>query len=198
MALPSTHTATNFWLDDSDLSGDFPTTASERRAQLDTHLNRVRGGGIVLVGEAAGWRGARQSGVAFTSAVTVGLPGTREPTATTVHRALAELGLKDSALLWNAFPLHPHEVRRPGTNRTPTPAELRSGRDALALAVDNRRVVCVGKKAAESVRELLGVPTPAAADVRASDRAVAIRHPANGGTPHFFLHMRTLATRWGL
>ena len=59
------------------------------RAYLDAHV----GAETVLVGEAAGYRGARVSGVPFTSERQVSGTGPAEATATIVHRVLAELGI---------------------------------------------------------------------------------------------------------
>lgn len=176
--------AVNFYREESDASGGFSTTAEERRTALEAHFANVAGGDLVLVGEAAGWRGARQSGVPFTSAHLVGLQGTREASATTVHRGLDELGLGSRALLWNAFPLHPHEQGNPRSNRTPTAAELQSGRAALALAVQGRRIICVGQHATRSVSHLLGVRVrPVGEDPHA--RALSVRHPSRGGAGEF-------------
>jgi len=176
--------AVNFYRDESDAFGRFLTTADERRAALEAHFANVAGGDLVLIGEAAGWRGARQSGVPFTSAQLVGLQGTREASATIVHRSLNELGLGSRALLWNAFPLHPHVQGNPRSNRAPTAAELQSGRAALARAVQGRRVICVGQHATRSVSHVLGIHVrPVGEDPRA--RAVSVRHPSRGGAGEF-------------
>ena len=139
----------------------------------------------MFVGEAAGWQGARQSGVAFTSAPAVGLPGTVEPSATAVHALITSAGIENRTLLWNAFPLHPHEVREPRTNRTPTAAELTAGLPALRLAIAGRRVLCIGRMAERSVAKVLGVAIPHAADAVSSDVAIAVRHPSRGGAIRF-------------
>lgn len=118
LAMSSTLAAINFYLDESDLEGDFLSTAAERRERLYEHLRAVEAGHLVLVGEATGWQGARQSGVPFTSSATVGLRGNKEPSATAVHRLLASAGVGERALLWNAFLLHPHDPGKPRTSAT--------------------------------------------------------------------------------
>lgn len=198
-SIPSTGIATNFYLDDSDAIGGYLTSASERRDRLRSHLRNVGGGDLVLVGEAAGWKGARQSGVPFTSAKTVGLPGvSTEASATIVHGMLAKLGIARRVLLWNAFPLHPHDAGSPRTNRTPTAAELAVGLMSLRLAVAGRRVIAVGGKARSSVEELLGGTVPGIADVGAADLAVTVRHPANGGASKFRSELAAVYAAWDL
>ncbi len=177
--------ATNFYLDSSDLEGGFATTASQRRERLVAHIRAVEGGELVVVGEAAGWQGARQSGVAFTSSASVGLAGSKEPSATAVHGLLREAGLLGGALLWNAFPLHPHKLREPRTNRTPTASELVAGLGALRLAIDGRRVLCVGRKSESQVEVILGHSIPSVEDAAVNSRAIRVRHPSNGGATQF-------------
>jgi uracil-DNA glycosylase len=185
LAIPSTPLATNFYLSDCDAEGTFSTTAAERLDRLHKHLNVVDGGDVVLVGEAPGWRGARQSGVAFTSAASVGLQGTREASATVVHDVLSEAKLQDRALLWNAFPLHPHEAGNQQSNRAPTPEELAAGYNALSIALLGRRVVCIGRKAQKSVETILGISVPDIDQADADSRAIAVRHPSKGGATLF-------------
>lgn len=198
LAIPSTTRAMNFYLPDSDTEGDFRTTSAERCDRLLAHLDRVSGGDVVIVGEAPGWKGARQSGVPFTSAKTVGLQGSSEASATIVHGMLADLGIADRTLLWNAFPLHPHKAGSPRTNRTPTEPELAAGKDSLRLAVAGRRVICVGNPARTSIEQLLGLKVPGVDDASASSRAVALRHPANGGAPEFRSGIAAVGDLWDL
>lgn len=198
MAIPSTTTATNFYLDSSDQGSLFATSAAQRRDQLVSHLHQTATGDLILVGEAAGWRGARQSGVAFTSPTMVGLPGTREASATTVHRALAAHGLSDRALLWNAFPLHPFLPGRYDKNRTPTSAEFAAGEDVLRAAVRGRRVIAVGGKAATSVARAIGAAVPTVQSMSSSDFAVTVRHPSYGGAPEFLSGFDEVVACWGM
>jgi uracil-DNA glycosylase family 4 len=131
---------------------------------LAAQLSARAGAEIVLVGEAAGYRGARVSGVPFTSERQLTGCGPAEATATIVHRTLAELGLEDDVLLWNVVPTHPGTET---TNRRPTHAEVAAARPFLAEVTRGRRAVAVGRLAAE----VLGAPD--------------VRHPSHGGATAF-------------
>jgi hypothetical protein len=137
------------------------------RAYLDSHADA----GTVLVGEAAGYRGARVSGVPFTSERQLTGSGPAEATATIVHRVLAGLGLEESVLLWNVVPTHPGTET---SNRRPTRDEVEGGREFLAEVVRGRRAVAVGRLA-ESV---LGGPY--------------VRHPSHGGAGSFTEGLRAV------
>jgi hypothetical protein len=134
------------------------------RARLARYLEERAGAGVLLVGEAAGYRGARVSGIPFTSERQLTGSGPAEATATIVHRVLAELGLERDVLLWNAVPTHPGTAT---SNRTPTAAEVRAGAWLLAELARGRRVIAVGRVA----ERVLGVP--------------GIRHPSRGGARAF-------------
>ena len=121
----------------------------------------------MLVGEAAGYRGARVSGIAFTSERQLTGSGPAEASATIVHRVLAELGVEDEVLLWNVVPTHPHEPDRPYTNRRPTRVEVESGARFLEGVARGRRIVPVGRLA----QEVTGGPY--------------VRHPSHGGAAAF-------------
>ena len=100
----------------------------ERLAErLTRYLDGRADAPILLVGEAAGYRGARVSGIPFTSErqLTGGGPG--EATATIVHRVLAELALEDDVVLWNVVPTHP------GTATLEPPADAGGGRSRAAV-----------------------------------------------------------------
>jgi len=121
----------------------------------------------VLVGEAAGFRGARVSGVPFTSERQLSDSGPAEATATIVHRALAELALEDDVLLWNVVPTHPHRRGEPSSNRRPAQGEVRAGMAFLERVAAGRRIVAVGRVA----HSVLGGPY--------------VRHPSHGGSAEF-------------
>ena len=131
---------------------------------MNAHLAQRAGAAVVLVGEAAGYRGARVSGVPFTSERQLTGAGPAEATATMVHRVLAELGIADDVLLWNVVPTHPGTAT---SNRRPTRAEVRDARPFLDELTRGRRVVAVGRLAAE----VLDAPY--------------VRHPSHGGAVAF-------------
>ena len=140
-------------------------TASElRRERLRGYLAARAEAPIVLVGEAAGYRGARVSGIAFTSERQLTGAGPAEASATVVHRVLAELGLEEEVLLWNVVPTHPGTAT---SNRQPTAAEIAAGVTFLGEVVRGRRAIAVGRVAAAA----LGAPY--------------VRHPARGGATAF-------------
>ena len=88
-----------------------------RRERLREYLDARTHAQVVLVGEAAGYRGARISGIPFTSERLLTGRGPAEASATIVHRVLAELGVEDDVLLWNVVPTHPGTAT---SNRAPS------------------------------------------------------------------------------
>jgi uracil-DNA glycosylase len=138
-----------------------------RRERLEAYLASRRHASVVLVGEAAGYRGARVSGLPFTSERQLTGRGPAEASATIVHRVLSELGVKEDVLLWNVVPTHPHEPDRPYTNRRPTRGEVDSSALYLEGLASGRRVVAVGRLAQQAT----GAPY--------------VRHPSHGGAEAF-------------
>jgi uracil-DNA glycosylase len=119
---------------------------------------------VVLVGEAAGYRGARVSGIPFTSERQLTGSGPAEATATMVHRVLAQLGVEDEVLLWNVVPTHPGTTT---SNRRPTRAEIEASAPFLHELTRDRLPIAVGRLAAAA----LG--------------AAYVRHPSHGGAAEF-------------
>jgi uracil-DNA glycosylase len=137
------------------------------RGRLASYLERRAKAGLLLVGEAAGYRGARVSGIPFTSERQLTGSGPAEASATIVHSVLAELGLTEHVLLWNVVPTHPHRPGEPDSNRRPRACEIEESRfflDELALG---REVVPVGRVAEAAIG------------------AAGIRHPSYGGAREF-------------
>jgi len=136
--------------------------AALRRRRLLEYLEAHQTTPLLLVGEAPGYRGARVSGIPFTSERHLTGTGPAEATATVVQRVLSELGL--DALCWNVVPTHPGTAT---SNRRPTKAEVAAGRPFLDQIASGRRILAVGRLAAE----VTGAPY--------------VRHPSHGGAAGF-------------
>ncbi len=134
------------------------------RDRLRSYLESRRGAGVLFVGEAAGYRGARVSGIPFTSERQLTGSGPAEATATVVHRVLEALGVEDEVLLWNVVPTHPGTET---SNRRPTRVEVEAASPFLDELARGRTVIAVGRLAAA----VLDAPY--------------VRHPAHGGAPMF-------------
>jgi uracil-DNA glycosylase len=144
----------NFYRDGAD--------ATVRRQRLVRYLEDKRHARLLLVGEAPGFRGARVSGIPFTSERQLTGVGPAEPTATVVQETLVELDL--DALCWNVVPTHPGTE---SSNRRPTAEEVADGLPFLAELMTDRIVVAVGRLA----ERVTGAPY--------------IRHPSHGGKAAF-------------
>jgi hypothetical protein len=176
----------------TDLSPDAPATRIERlRAHLAVDAR------YVFVGEAAGYQGCKVTGIAFTSErlmlegriprIRLDVPRLTsrerpwsEPSATTVWGTLHSLGIAADAVLWNAYPWHPHRRGEAHSNRTPTRTERMAGLTVLRSllhAYPEARVFAVGRNAQASLSEL-GVA------------AVTLRHPSMGGAMEFARQLR--------
>ena len=133
-----------------------------RRERLRAHLERDAP--VVLVGEAAGYRGARVSGIPFTSERQLTGVGPAEATATIVHRVLEQLGIEDDVLLWNVVPTHPGTE---SSNRRPRREEIGAAAPFLDEVLRGRIAIAVGRLAA------------------AATDAPYVRHPSHGGAAAF-------------
>jgi uracil-DNA glycosylase len=137
------------------------------RQRLVEYLERRSGAELLLVGEAAGYRGARVSGLPFTSERQLTGTGPAEASATIVHRVLDELGLEDHVLLWNVVPTHPHRPGDPASNRRPNAGEIEASHPFLDRLAAGRLVVPVGRVAEAALGR------------------TGIRHPSHGGAREF-------------
>jgi uracil-DNA glycosylase len=140
-----------------------------RRERLRAYLAARASASSIVVGEVAGFRGARVSGVPFTSERQLTGAGPAEASATIVHRVLHELEVEDDVLLWNVVPTHPGTET---SNRRPTRAEVEASRPFLAELSRGRRVVAVGRLAADVLE------------------APYVRHPSHGGACLFAAGLR--------
>jgi len=136
--------------------------ADLRRGRLRDYIETRAGAPLLLVGEAAGYRGARISGIPFTSERQLTGRGWAEATATIVQRVLMELEL--DVLCWNVVPTHPGTA---SSNRRPTRAEIEASLPFLDELLSGRRIVAVGRLAAA----VTGAPY--------------VRHPSHGGAAGF-------------
>ena len=136
--------------------------ADLRRARLLGYLEEHADAGVLLVGEAPGYRGTRVSGIPFTSERQLTGCGPAEASATIVRSVLAELEIE--ALCWNVVPTHPGTAT---SNRRPTSSEVEASRPFLEDLMRDRRVVAVGRVAA------------------AATGAPYVRHPSHGGLAGF-------------
>jgi uracil-DNA glycosylase len=136
--------------------------ADVRCTRVREYLERHAGAPLLLVGEAPGYRGARVSGIPFTSERQLTGSGPAEATATIVRRTLAELDL--DALCWNVVPTHPGTAT---SNRRPTADEVADSLPFLHELARGRRVIAVGRLAAR----VTGAPY--------------VRHPSHGGAAPF-------------
>ena len=133
-------------------------------ARLGAYLEARADAPVVLVGEAAGYRGARVSGIPFTSERQLTGTGPAEASATIVHRVLRELDVEDYVLLWNVVPTHPGNET---SNRRPTRAEVEAAAPFLDGVLRGRAAIAVGRLAAS----VLDAPY--------------VRHPSHGGAAAF-------------
>jgi uracil-DNA glycosylase len=136
--------------------------AERRRERLHSYLEQHVATTLLLVGEAPGFRGARVSGIPFTSERQLTGAGPAEASATIVRETLEELELE--ALCWNVVPTHPGTET---SNRRPTSAEVAAGAAFLAALTEGRTVLAVGRLA----HRVTGAPY--------------LRHPSHGGKAAF-------------
>jgi len=145
--------------------------AALRTERLAAYLEARAAAPLLLVGEAPGYRGARVSGIPFTSERQLTGEGPAEATATIVDRVLRTLGIRDDVLLWNVVPTHPGTA---SSNRRPTTAEIAAGRSFAAELARGRTVVCAGRIA------------------HAALGGAYVRHPSRGGASAFESMMRAV------
>jgi uracil-DNA glycosylase len=188
------------WCDSDDRSN--PLCGPEGRlSRLAEHLDCDPR--YIVCGQSPGWRGCRYSGIAFTSERQVidgAIPrisptphrltrssprgdALSEPSATIMWNTLRRLGIANEVVLWNALQMHPHKPSVAWSNRTPSRAEIELGAPALEMLLEafpDAKVICIGHKSEELLRELDMLPNG------------CLRHPAYGGARHFAEGMRAL------
>jgi uracil-DNA glycosylase len=164
----------------------------QRRKNLKAHLS-CPDPLCIIIGEALGYRGARFTGVPFTSEkllVDQAIPRVdhpkgerittrhipwKEPSATIIWEELHKHQVADRTILFNAVPWHPEGKDGPLSNRAPNAAEKKAGQECLSLffkLFQDIPVMALGNIASESLNRL-------------SIAHTKIRHPANDGAPLF-------------
>ena len=148
-------------------------------AQVDT----------IWIARDLGYRGGRRTGVPLTDEIhlreagalfggisldraTLG-PVIAERTAAVVWKTLSRIGAP--AVLWNVFPLHPHEPDDPFSNRCHTRAEREATWPflmALVEMIQPRRIVAIGRDAGLALADF-DLPVH------------VVRHPSYGGQAEF-------------
>lgn len=185
--VPSREGAFNFYRDEHP-GLDLPGAARIRRENLRSYLEEVSVPPTTLVAAPApGWRGARFTGVPFTSQLQLMRPdfpvggrktskGTHligEKTGTYLWEAL--LPHHPEVFLWAVFPLHPHRRGEAQTNRIPTLNEIEAFVPLvsdLVEALEPERLLAVGRSAEWTLGQLDLEFTP-------------LKHPAVGGLRAF-------------
>lgn len=115
-------------------------------------LSEYQNSKYILIGEAPGRKGCLQCGVPFCDDYTLEKliyvskdKKTKETSAQRIYEAF-----KYNFIAWNAFPYQPCNVD--GSNRTPTSAELKFGKEYLIKFLDifyneNKQIILLGNKA---------------------------------------------------
>lgn len=170
-----------------------------RAAALSAIIERATKTAIdaIWVGRDLGYRGGRRTGLALTDDVNIARHAQRwnlvadrptvgaavaERTAAVIWRMLDQIDA--NIFLWNVFPLHPHEIDDPFTNRQHNPKERKAGEEILNMLVRllrPKRILAVGNDAASAARRIAdGVPV------------ICVRHPSYGGQAKFISQISEL------
>lgn len=151
----------------------------------------------IWVGRDLGYRGGRRTGLALTDDVHINKHAKRwdlsaerptigaavaERTAAVVWSMLDQIDAR--IFLWNVFPLHPHEVGEPFTNRQHNARERRAGEEvlqALITLLRPERIIAIGNDAAAAANRVAdAVPV------------ICVRHPSYGGQTQFLRQVSEL------
>lgn len=178
---------------------DLPDAVSIRRGNLIAVLKARRAAQIesIWFGRDLGYRGGRRTGLALTDEVTMlgeaslhgeGLAVAKATLGAAVGERTAAViwsvirRLRHAPLLWNAFPLHPHEPGDAFTNRAHTIPERRATAwaiEALIERFDKPRLIAVGNDASKALTDL-------------GFEHETSRHPSYGGQREFIATMERL------
>jgi uracil-DNA glycosylase len=170
---------------------DRPDAADVRRRNLVRCLEAALDARVdtIWIARDLGYRGGRRTGVPLTDEIHLaqagGLMGgielerathgpvVAERTAAIVWRVLSHI--RQPVVLWNIFPLHPHEADDPLSNRCHTRAEREATwpwLTALIAMIRPRRIVAIGRDAGLALSKI-DIPVH------------IVRHPSYGGQADF-------------
>ena len=172
---------------DRDSNLDTLTADKDRQGNLYQYLDNLSNPNMIILGEAPGPWGCRFSGIPFTSEDQLcrgmfGFTGNQtsvnpqpysERSATIFWEMM--LPYMDRFLVWNCFPLHPHQPGDLLSIRTPTREEVKLFVDVLAEMINllsPKMLVAVGRSAEQSLTRL-------------GFRCTYVRHPSHGGAKAF-------------
>lgn len=181
---------------------DLPNAAKLRKLALLEMLNEASQREIdsLWIGRDLGYRGGRRTGIALTDDVhlsayasrwgisierpTKGLPVV-ERTAAVIWSVLALI--ETPVVLWNVFPLHPHESGDPFSNRSHNSREGKVGEEFLVgmlMMLRPKRIVAIGNDA-----------TRVALRIASYCDVFNVRHPSYGGQTEF---LRKVGSLYGI
>ena len=169
----------------------------KRRRNLNSYLNLIANNNskILILGEAPGYKGCKNTGIAFACEHTLKsydflknldfetineINFEKENTATIVWSELSRVN--KYPLLWNIFPFHPHKKDNEYSNRTPSVAELKMGLETtkeLIKILEIDYVICVGRKAETKIKKM-------------QIKYDYVRHPSYGGEQEFIKQINNL------
>lgn len=177
---------------------DRPDAAAVRRSNLELSLAASADLGCesIWFGRDFGWRGGRRTGLSLTDeghlAAMREMLGAPQITKATTGPAMVErtatvvwgvaLRLPSPPVMWNAFPLHPHETESPLSNRAHSLAERLATAwtiDVLIQHLRPTRLIAVGNDAARALEDM-------------GFNFDHVRHPSYGGQRDFISSMEKL------
>ncbi len=178
---------------------DLPHAAPLRKRTLLAILTEAaqRDVDSLWIGRDLGYRGGRRTGLALTDDMHLDLyanrwglevqrptkgPPIEERTAAVIWSVLAPV--PSSIVLWNVFPLHPHERGNPFSNRAHNSSEGKIGEEflaALLVMLRPTRLIAIGNDAARVALRIAG-----------TREVCKVRHPSYGGQTEFLQQIRAL------